>query len=275
MTLLDGEQQGLPWSTVRDTVLVVDFSGVPQQRTSAALGLYVPHKFLSLASLPTALRQDTSSKRILVLVDDSAPQDSLRELARHFDGAGVECVVLAAGHPDLLSGLLFDCSVFYTPAADAADWRNLCAAPFGAIDVLGRLPKATARWALGTGERLAKTRFAPVDPATSGVDLIRLTDIDAIVNTAVAANATPGAQVSVIYRGQLIYDKAFGALAPGERAVRTDDLYDLASLTKTTGTTIAGATTSATSVSSGERETTRTERPARVATDWTRSARPS
>jgi CubicO group peptidase (beta-lactamase class C family) len=64
--------------------------------------------------------------------------------------------------------------------------------------------------------------------------------IDAIVHTAIDKKAFPACQVVVAYRGDVLYSKAFGhhTYAKEAPAVRKDDLYDLASLTKVSATTL-------------------------------------
>jgi beta-N-acetylhexosaminidase len=60
-----------------------------------------------------------------------------------------------------------------------------------------------------------------------------LTKIDAIVQKAIKANMTPGAQVLVARDGKIIYQKAFGyATYENKVKVKNTDLYDVASLTK-------------------------------------------
>ncbi len=60
--------------------------------------------------------------------------------------------------------------------------------------------------------------------------------VSEIMAAAIDTGAFPGAQVLVAYRGQVVYHQAFGKHTyEGDRLVQTDDIYDLASVTKTTG----------------------------------------
>jgi CubicO group peptidase (beta-lactamase class C family) len=77
-------------------------------------------------------------------------------------------------------------------------------------------------------------------PEEAGVKSEELLHIDEIVKTAIAKGAMPGCQVLVAKSGMVIYDKAFGAFDySGNHPVKTTDLYDLASCTKITATTMA------------------------------------
>ena len=68
-----------------------------------------------------------------------------------------------------------------------------------------------------------------------------LTKVDSIIQDAIKAKATPGAQILVARHGKIVYEQAFGhhTYAVNSKAVSVDDLYDLASLTKIMATTLA------------------------------------
>ena len=77
-------------------------------------------------------------------------------------------------------------------------------------------------------------------PEDLGMKSNELHRIDAIVQAGLAAGAYPGCQVLVLKDGQTVYDKCFGIHSDKDTtAVRPTDLFDLASLTKTTATLLA------------------------------------
>lgn len=78
-------------------------------------------------------------------------------------------------------------------------------------------------------------RLAYTSPAAAGMDSTILHDsIAAILQEGIAAGAFPGAQVLVARRGKIVYHEAFGHHTyAADRPVRRDDIYDLASVTKT------------------------------------------
>ncbi len=85
-----------------------------------------------------------------------------------------------------------------------------------------------------------KTRIAYSDPEEVGIDHKRLYDIRAYVNRAIRSRAIPGCQILVAKSGNVIYNKSFGYHTYSKKkAVKPTDLYDIASLTKTTATTVA------------------------------------
>lgn len=75
--------------------------------------------------------------------------------------------------------------------------------------------------------------YAP--PAVVGMNAAHLRDsIEAIVNEGIQAGAFPGAQVLLAKNGKIIYHQTFGhhTYEVDARTTRTDDIYDLASITK-------------------------------------------
>lgn len=70
-------------------------------------------------------------------------------------------------------------------------------------------------------------------PENKGINSIKLNEIDKIAQQAIQQNITPGMQILVARKGEVIYHKAFGHHTyQKNQPVKTDDVYDLASLTK-------------------------------------------
>ena len=77
-------------------------------------------------------------------------------------------------------------------------------------------------------------------PEDYGMDSSILSKIDSIVLEGIKAKAYPGCQILILKEGVPIYDKCFGYFTYNtSRKVESDNLYDLASLTKTTATMLA------------------------------------
>lgn len=113
---------------------------------------------------------------------------------------------------------------------------------FGGIPITGRLPVSAGKsWPVGTGiERTKQTRIAFTKPELAGVSAAKLKEVDKIILEGMEEYAFPGAQIVIIKDNKLIFRKAFGKQTyESEIPLRTDDIYDLASLTKVLGTTLA------------------------------------
>ena len=77
-------------------------------------------------------------------------------------------------------------------------------------------------------------------PSTVGMDAQKLQVIDSIVDKAIAAHAFPGCQVLVARKGKIAFYKNYGFLTyDSTRHVATGDLYDIASCTKVSATTVS------------------------------------
>lgn len=81
---------------------------------------------------------------------------------------------------------------------------------------------------------------AVASPEESGMRSATLYNIDSIVKEGLRAKAYPGCQVLVIKDGKTVYDKCFGYYTyDRQESVTPNTIYDLASLSKTTGTLLA------------------------------------
>ncbi len=114
---------------------------------------------------------------------------------------------------------------------------------FGGIPLDGKLPvTASEKSTYGTGISIEKrTRLGYTEPENVGLDSYTLAKIDSIAERAILSKATPGCVVLVAKDGQVVYNKAFGRHTYYEKSLptRTDDLFDLASVTKIAATTVA------------------------------------
>lgn len=113
---------------------------------------------------------------------------------------------------------------------------------FGAVPATATLPVSASPFfpagmgvAIGAIDRL---RYGtPEDEAMHTSDFGR---VDSIVVEGLRAEAYPGAQVLVARNGMVVWNKTYGSPTyTGDRPVEADDLYDLASITKVAGTTLA------------------------------------
>ena len=113
---------------------------------------------------------------------------------------------------------------------------------FGATGASGRLPVGVnsafpthTGFETTTSDRLSYNPFQETEIHSE--DLLV---IDSIVETGLDKKAYPGCQVLIAKNGNVIYRKAFGNTDYlHNQPVKEDDLYDLASITKVTATTLA------------------------------------
>ncbi len=105
----------------------------------------------------------------------------------------------------------------------------------GKIVSMGRLPVSVCGFKYGSG--IVHGGIKPVKTASSKK---KLSSIDSIVHDAIAKKAFPGCVVMAVHGGKIMYNKAFGNYEYGtSQAVNVESIFDLASVTKVSATTIA------------------------------------
>lgn len=111
---------------------------------------------------------------------------------------------------------------------------------FGGVDINNRLKQTyTDKFQAGTGYPIKKIRLKYTVPEEVGINTDDLKKIDAIAREAIFQRATPGAAVMVIKDGNVIFNKGYGNHTYTDgNPVKVDDIFDLASVTKISATTM-------------------------------------
>ena len=110
---------------------------------------------------------------------------------------------------------------------------------FGGIAAEHTLTKGfSAKYTAGSGYKTTVTRLKFTVPEDAGVNVEDLMEVDKIAQEAIAGKAAPGIVVLVAKDGKVIYNKAFGSHTYENLQIdKVSDIFDLASVTKTTATT--------------------------------------
>jgi beta-glucosidase-like glycosyl hydrolase/CubicO group peptidase (beta-lactamase class C family) len=110
---------------------------------------------------------------------------------------------------------------------------------FGYLGANGKLPVTVNKtFTAGTGIRTQTiNRFGYVTPFEAGFDKKKLEIVDSIIENAIAEKAMPGCQVLASRNGKVFFSQNYGYHTYWKkRKVKSDDIYDLASLTKIAAT---------------------------------------
>ncbi len=108
----------------------------------------------------------------------------------------------------------------------AADWL------VGKFQASGTLPVSVCNWKSGTGLTL--------QAGTTQVGDSRFAVVDSIALEGIAKKAYPGCVILAAQHGKIVYHKAFGHYEyESSQPVLLNSIYDLASVTKTSATTVA------------------------------------
>lgn len=78
-------------------------------------------------------------------------------------------------------------------------------------------------------------------PERHGMNPVKLAQVDRVINDAITAKEIPGAVLSVVRGNDIVYLKAYGnkSVVPTVEPMTTETLFDLASVSKCVGTTLA------------------------------------
>ncbi len=116
----------------------------------------------------------------------------------------------------------------------AADWLQ------GKIQAKGKLTVTVCEH-LKFGDGIVYNNYFPsVSPESVGMSSEKLAIIDSIANDGVLKTAYPGCVVLAAKDGKIVYQKAFGYKSSDKKeAMNTDMVFDLASVTKVSATTVS------------------------------------
>lgn len=116
--------------------------------------------------------------------------------------------------------------------------RAAAMALFGGIGVNGKFPVNLAGIAdMGQGLERSKNRLGYSSPLAEGLNPAMTSQLDSLINAGIATGAFPGCQLLVARNGNVVYNRSAGKQSMGGTHPVTDEtLYDLASVSKATGT---------------------------------------
>jgi beta-N-acetylhexosaminidase len=121
--------------------------------------------------------------------------------------------------------------------------RHTASAIYGIHAFSGRLPaQVSASLNRGQGQNTASLLYPALPvacPEDALPDTTMVSRIDQTLNRLTRSGAAPGGQLLVLQYGRIIFERNFGhADYRNKRPVQVEDLYDLASITKTAATTL-------------------------------------
>lgn len=147
------------------------------------------------------------------------------------------------GNPYILQHFR-DCRNIVLAFEDLPEYQAISAQIIaGASAASGTLPVSIKpEFELGVGIETTKSGcLERIMPEEINVDRVNFSSIDSIAAEAIRAQATPGCQVLIASKNKVVYQKSFGHFTYDSTSseVENHSVYDLASLTKIMGTTLA------------------------------------
>jgi len=150
-------------------------------------------------------------------------------------------IVAAFGNGSLLGKLdVITAPVIWTERVSEVSAMYSAEAIFGGVSISQKLAKNySAVYKTGMGFATEKTRLQYTVPEEAGINAANLQGIDKIAQEAIREHATPGCVVLVAKDGKVIFNKAYGYhtydnVIPD----KLTDIFDLASMTKVSATTM-------------------------------------
>ncbi len=225
--------------------LIWEYSRNPLKDFRTGFGRYADYAVNRRPGDHDGLKAFSHSKGVsdIVVIDNyiiRPEEDSLFIQSLEAGSKHDRLIIVNFGAPQNL--LLFDSSQVVVQVYERNEHTETLTASllFGGFQPIGQLPERFRELTnLPGGETFNPIRMKYTLPQEVGVDPARLVGIDAIMNSAIDDGVMPGGQVLVARRGKIIYNKSFGHHTYRKsRAVESDDLYDVASVTKVAATTL-------------------------------------
>ncbi len=179
-------------------------------------------------------------KVILVMHEllDSASHKDVLAMQR-LDEQG-KLILVNLDNPENLAWLKGFTTLLQVFGATKETEQRVAEAIYGGIGCSGKLPGSFGSFSAGHGLITSKTRLEYGIPEEAGMSADSLNKIRTIARQMIYSHTSPGCQVMAIKDGKVIYHEAFGHHTYDRKhPVSTEDVYDLASVTKITATTPA------------------------------------
>ncbi len=251
LTIVGNRNNTLPLHFSSDTLFVIsigkanaDTAFLRRLRTFVPVKSYWLTEQTSSAEKEKLLKTVSNDRQVIVSVSTSKLKPFVPFLASlTLHAPTVYTLFTPFSKVELVpSALKSAAAVVVSHSADNFIQQQTAEALYGRLSVDGRLSASLGSFfKVGEGVTLDAGKESTYTPEELGMDSRELSRIDSIAESGIAAGAYPGCQIYVLRKGREVYNKCFGSFTYGKNAhaVKTDDLYDLASLTKTTATLLA------------------------------------
>jgi CubicO group peptidase (beta-lactamase class C family) len=247
--LLNNHDQIIPLKSLDKKQIASVNLGLPQQQVIDSM----LNKYTKVTSFDAATYKDQRDLNFLeddlkyyntVIVSLSSSESNTARYINFINtlAKSKQVIVALFGNGNALASFdMLEAPIVWTPALDPEAAALVPQVIFGGIPATGKLKVAySAKYTLGSGFNTAVTRLKYTLPEDAGVDADDLKEIDRIAAEAIRGKAAPGMVVLVAKDGKVIFNKAYGnhtyTDGPAEKVT---DIFDLASMTKTSATTPA------------------------------------
>lgn len=238
-------------------VLVVGISDGEEHSSSSTLNREIRkyHENVDYHSLDSR----TSREEIDELMDDARDADLIilgsfirvrsyhaLQIPREYEGILEELTSL--GKPEILLSFGNPYIVENFPEADVhlmawsaanAQVRETIPSIFGASDIQGKFPgEVPDMYGIGDGIEMPQSTVRFDEPIAANMSIDSLLQVDKIMQSAINDSVFPGGVVGILRNGALVWQQGYGYHDYSKtKAVRSNGVYDMASITKIMATT--------------------------------------
>ena len=204
---------------------------------------YALFRIMNTKKFTKKLQKSIKYQKHIILIDNSTfthfSKDSLKNLFTKFPKD--KNILINFGkftNLQLLTDSLNIVQMYYTNKISAELAPQVL---FGGLEISAQIPQnLNKQIKFGKQHKLKAVRLGYAIPERVNISSVKLKKIDEIVKEGLNKQAFPGCQVLVAKNGKVIYSKSYGYHTyQHKNRVYHTDLYDLASLTKISATTLA------------------------------------
>ncbi|NBC65937.1 MAG: serine hydrolase [Bacteroidetes bacterium] len=148
-------------------------------------------------------------------------------------------ILLSFGNPYIVENFP-DADVHLMAWSAASDQvRGTIPSIFGASDIQGNFPgEVPGMYKIGDGMKMPQSTVRYDDPIAANMSIDSLLQVDKIMQSAINDSVFPGGVVGVMRNGALVWQQGYGYHDYSKtKAVQTNGIYDMASITKIMATT--------------------------------------
>lgn len=166
------------------------------------------------------------------------PEEHLERL-KEITALGIPTALISFGNPYVVRDLPEADVQILAWSSSSDQVRQTIPAIFGASEIRGRFPASIpGLYEIGDGLHLPHSVVRHDIPESAGMVTDSLIHIDMVMQRAIDDSVFPGGVVAVMRHGALVWEQGYGYHDYSKtRAVRPDDIYDLASISKIMATT--------------------------------------
>ena len=197
-----------------------------------------PLKPKTFASLKYTVKQRTNIIVIDNQIKDTVLLNKLK-LLLNLDKIKAT-IIINSGSFDNLKLLPYSLTFIQLTSNKSNNYNLAAQALFGGVGLSAQTPYSiNQQIKFGNKNQIKKQKIGYSLPETVGLNSKKLAEIDKIAQEGITHGAFPGCQIFVAKNGVVVYNKSFGYHTYNKKEiVKTDDVYDIASVTKIAATTI-------------------------------------